>query len=128
MSFGYSSEDIEEALKDIEDIENELLAEIHGVDINDVEEFLSLQKHVVCPLCQVDRMELGKVGMVRCRGRQCGLALVCVEGLDKIQEDLDMVVEKHGDNCNKEVQFSQGENCLLVICSECDFCQTLGGF
>ena len=128
LSFGYSGEDIEEALKDVEDIENELLTELYGIDFNYEEDLMSLQKHVVCPMCQVDRLEDGAAGMVRCKGRQCGLALVCVGGLDTIQKELDTMVEKHGENCGEGVHFAKGENCLLAICSSCDFCQTFGGF
>ena len=131
LSFGYSGEDI----NDVEDIENELfnyenelLAELYGIDFNYEEDLMSLQKHVVCPMCQVDRLEDGAAGMVRCKGRHCGLALVCVGGLDTIQKELDTMVEKHGENCGEGVHFAKGENCLLAICSGCDFCQTFGGF
>eukprot|EP00092_Neocalanus_flemingeri_P031066 GFUD01033746.1.p1 GENE.GFUD01033746.1~~GFUD01033746.1.p1 ORF type:complete len:215 (+),score=71.33 GFUD01033746.1:61-705(+) len=128
LSFGYSNEDIEDALNEVEEIENELFGELYGVDCNYEENLLALQKHVVCPMCQVDKLEDGAAGMVRCKGRQCGMELVCVGGLAVIQRELDMVVERHGEKCGEGVQFVKGENCLMVICSECDFCQALGGF
>ena len=129
MSFGYSSEDIEDALKDVEEIENELLAEIYGIDFNYEDDLLGLQKNVVCPMCQEDRLEDRQAsGMIRCRGKKCGMALVCVGGLDMFQGDLDLVVEKHGENCEVLLQFEKGDNCLLAICYNCDFCHTLGGF
>eukprot|EP00092_Neocalanus_flemingeri_P031067 GFUD01033747.1.p1 GENE.GFUD01033747.1~~GFUD01033747.1.p1 ORF type:complete len:191 (+),score=44.76 GFUD01033747.1:63-635(+) len=55
LSFGYSNEDIEDALNDVEEIENELFGELYGIDCNYEENLLALQKHVVCPMCQVDR-------------------------------------------------------------------------
>jgi len=129
LSFGYSSEDIEDALKDVEDIENELLAEIYGIDFNYEDDLLGLQTRVVCPMCQEDRLEDRQAsGMIRCKGRRCGMALVCVGGLDMFQGDLDLVVEKHGEHCGEVLQFEKGENCLLAVCYTCDFCHTLGGF
>ena len=72
LSFGYSSEDIEVALKDVEDIENELLAEIYGIDFNYEDDLFGMQKNVVCPMCQVDRLEDRLAsGMIRCRGKIC---------------------------------------------------------
>jgi hypothetical protein len=50
------------------------------------------------------------------------------KGPDMFQEDLALVVEKHGENCGEVLQFEKGENCLLRICYACDFCHTLGGF
>ena len=129
MSFGYSSEDVEEALKDVDDIENELLAEIYGIDFNYEDNLLAVQRNVVCPLCQTERMEDRPAsGMVRCKGRTCGLALICVGGLDMFQGDLDLVVDSHGENCSESLQFEKGDNCLLANCYTCDFCQSLGGF
>ena len=129
LSFGYSSGDIEEALRDVEDIENELLAEIYGIDFNYEDNLLAMQRNVVCPMCQVDRMEDRQAsGMIRCRGKTCGLAIICVGGLDTFQGDLDLVVERHGENCRELLQFEKGDNCLLANCYNCDFCQALGGF
>jgi hypothetical protein len=84
LSFGYSSEDIEDALKDVEDnIENELLAEMYGIDFNYEDDLLGLQTRVGCPMCKEDRLEDRQAyGMIRCNGRECGLALVCMGGLD----------------------------------------------
>ena len=56
----------------MEDIENELLAEVYGVDFNYEDALLSLEKRVVCPLCQVGGLEDGAPGMVRCIERKCG--------------------------------------------------------
>ena len=129
LSFGYTSEDVEEALKDVDEIENELLAEIYGIDFNYEDDLLAMQKNVVCPMCQVDKMEDRPAsGMVRCKGKTCGLDLICVGGLDMFQGDLDLVVDRHGENCNELLQFEKGDNCLLANCYTCDFCQALGGF
>ena len=120
---------MDDALKDIDDIENELLAEIYGIDFNYEDDLLGLQYNVVCPLCQESKMEDRPASrMIRCKRRDCGMAIVCIGGLTTFQADLDVVVEKHGENCDQALQFDKGDNCLLALCYKCDFCHTLGGF
>jgi len=129
LSFGYSSEDIDDALKDVEDIENELLVELFGIDFNYEDELLSIQSSVLCPLCQESKMEDRQAsGMIRCRSKRCGISLLCIGGLDTFQKDLEMVVDRHSEYCAEVLQFDQGQNCLLAVCYACDFCHTLGGF
>ena len=90
----------------MDDIENELLAEIYGIDFNYEDNLLSVHKNVVCPTCQAERMEDRPAsGMVRCKGRNCGLAPICVGGLDMFKGDLDLVVDRHGENCSELLQF-----------------------
>merc|ERR1739842_223769 len=48
LSFGYTSQDIEE----------ELLAEIYGIDFNYEDNLLAVQKNVVCPMGQVQGEDL----------------------------------------------------------------------
>ena len=55
MGFGFSSDDIENAIKEVEDIEAELLEEMYGVDINYADNMLNLETQIVCPVCQVLR-------------------------------------------------------------------------
>ena len=55
LGFGFSSDDIENAIKEVEDIEAELLEEMYGVDINYADNMLNLETQIVCPVCQVLR-------------------------------------------------------------------------
>ena len=69
LGFGYSTEDIDEAMKEIADIEAELLEDMYGVEINYAESMESLNKQIVCPVCQVDSVEETGSGVVRCRSK-----------------------------------------------------------
>ena len=80
LGFGYSGEDIDEAMQELEDIETEILEDMYGVDLNYVSVMSGLERSVVCPLCQTERLE-ERHGLVRCRGGHCDLVLVCVGGL-----------------------------------------------
>ena len=72
LGFGYSTEDIDEAMKEVADIESELLEDMYGVEINYAESMESLDKQIVCPVCQVDSMEETGTGVVRCRSKVQG--------------------------------------------------------
>ena len=69
LGFGISTEDIEDAMKDIEDVETELLEEMYGVDVNYAESMSVLECQMVCPVCQVSRMEETGPALVRCRSQ-----------------------------------------------------------
>ena len=69
LGFGYSSEDIDEAMKEIADIEAELLEDMYGVEINYAESMETMDKQIVCPVCQVDSVEETGSGVVRCRSK-----------------------------------------------------------
>ena len=59
LGLGFSSDNIENAIKEVEDIEAELLEEMYGVDINYADNMLNLETQIVCPVCQVLRAEKG---------------------------------------------------------------------
>ena len=80
LGFGYSGEDIDEAMQELEDIETEILEDMYGVDLNYESVMSGLERSVVCPLCQAERLE-ERHGLVRCRRAHCDLVLVCVGGL-----------------------------------------------
>ena len=126
LGFGYSEEDIDEAMQELDDIETEILEEMYGVDLNYATVMSGLERSVVCPLCQAERLEEGP-GLVRCRGQHCQLVLVCVGGLGQLQVTLDNIVDSHATHCSRQLEFSRADNCLLAICSFCDFCHSIGG-
>ena len=69
LGFGFSSEDIDEAMKEVEDIEAEILHELYGVAVNYAEDMLRLEKQIVCPVCQQDKVEEQGPSIVRCRNK-----------------------------------------------------------
>ena len=127
LGFGYSEEDIDGAMQELEDIEIEILEDLYGADLNYVGVMAGLEREVVCPLCQADRL-LETPGVVKCRGPNCQLVLVCVGGLPELQTALENVIASHANHCNLPLEFSRGDNCLLALCSHCDFCHSIGGF
>ena len=127
LGFGYSEEDIDGAMQELEDIEVEILEDLYGVDLNYEGVMAGLERQVVCPLCQADRLLEGP-GVIKCRAIHCPLVVVCVGGLRELQAALDNVVESHANHCSRPLEFSTGDNCLLAICSYCDFCHSIGGF
>ena len=127
LGFGYSEEDIDGAMQELEDIEIEILEDLYGADLNYVGVMAGLESEVVCPLCQADRLVEGP-GVVRCRGQSCQLVLVCVGGLQELQAALENIIESHARHCQLPLEFSKGDNCLLAICPHCDFCHSIGGF
>ena len=127
LGFGYSVEDIDEAIEELEDIESEILEEVYGLDVNYAKVMSGLERAVVCPLCQTDRL-VESPGLVRCRARHCPLTLVCVGGLQEVQTALDTIMETHARSCLQPLEFSSADNCLLAICPVCDFCHSIGGF
>ena len=126
LGFGYSEEDIDGAMQELEDIEIEILEDLYGAELNYVGVMSGLEREVVCPLCQADRLLEGP-GVVRCRAQSC-LVLVCVGGLTELQTALENVIDSHANTCHLPLEFSKGDNCLLAICSHCDFCHSIGGF
>ena len=126
LGFGYSEEDIDGAMQELEDIEIEILEDLYGADLNYVGVMSSLEREVVCPLCQGDRL-VERPGLVRCRAQDC-LVLVCVGGLLELQTALENVIDSHATHCHLPLEFSKGDKCLLAICSHCDFCHSIGGF
>ena len=127
LGFGYSEEDIDGAMQELEDIEVEILEDLYGVDLNYEGVMAGLERQVVCPLCQADRL-LESPGVVKCRAANCPLVVVCVGGLRELQAALENVVDSHANHCSRPLEFSTGDNCLLAICSHCDFCHSIGGF
>ena len=69
LGFGYSPEDIEEASRELEEIEAEIFEELHGVRINYGEVMETLEKQIVCPVCQRERIEEHGPSMVKCRSK-----------------------------------------------------------
>ena len=69
LGFGFSSEDIDEAMKEVEDIEAEILHELYGVAVNYAEDMLRLEKQIVCPVCQQDKVEEQGPSIVKCRNK-----------------------------------------------------------
>merc|ERR1712096_330615 len=92
-------------------------------------ESTSIMRRICCPYRNTSSAPCARsTGWRTERRAWAGARGVCVGGLDTIQRELDLMVEKHGENCGEGVHFAKGENCLLAICSSCDFCQTFGGF
>ena len=127
LGFGYSEDDIDEAMQELDDIEIEILEEMYGLDLNYGTVMSGLERSVVCPLCQSDRL-VESPGLVRCRAQHCPLVLVSVGGLQEVQAALDNIMETHAKSCQQPLEFSSADNCLLAICSFCDFCHSIGGF
>jgi len=128
LGFGFSSDDIENAIKEVEDIEAELLEEMYGVDINYADNMLNLETQIVCPVCQVSRVEDSGPSLVKCKGKNCGLVLVIVGGLATLQKELEALIESHSKHCPEELQFGKGDQCLVAMCDTCDHCSYIGGF
>ena len=56
-------------MQEIADIEAELLEDMYGVEINYAESMETMDKQIVCPVCQVDSVEETGSGVVRCRSK-----------------------------------------------------------
>merc|ERR1712226_762175 len=131
LSFGFSSLDIEGAIKDLEEIEEELLAESFGIPLQQVREgdFLeSLASAIVCPVCQIGRIGEGAACQVFCHNPQCNLQLTVPGGLVELEQQLERVVESHGaGDCRYTVVFVPSSDCVLAVCQHCDFLHSVGG-
>ena len=147
LGFGVSPEDIEEASKEIEEMEAEIFEELYGVSINYGEVMETLEKQIVCPVCQRDRIEENGPSMVKCRSKvilltftdhddyfqsnnyqDCGLLLIMVGGVVNLQSQLDSILDHHNSSCDQQLQFGKGDNCMICLCPACDYCHYLGGF
>jgi len=129
LSFGLSADDVEEALRDLQEIEEELLAEAYGIDLKFENDPEILSKQVVCPTCQKSRLvELGLSSMVACPVPSCGLKVVVVGGLSSLASQLEGLVEAHGRLCPQTLQFGNGTDCIVAACNACDFFTSIGGF
>jgi len=130
LGFGYSVEDVDEALLEVADIEAELLEEMYGVQVNYAETMSSLENQVVCPVCQEACVEDAGAGVVRCRARaSCGLVVVVVGGVAELLHQLEAVVAAHeAGGCGLVLNFVRGDNCVVALCDKCDFCHYIGGF
>ena len=147
LGFGYSMEDVDEALLEVADIEAELLEEMYGVQVNYAENMSSLENQVppfqillffckvsipqvVCPVCQEACVEDAGAGVVRCRARaSCGLVVVVVGGVAELLHQLEAVVAAHeAGGCGLVLNFVRGDNCVVALCDKCDFCHYIGGF
>ena len=153
LGFGYSVEDVDEALLEVADIEAELLEEMYGVQVNYAENMSSLENQesyciikaasfiggsfyaiprpqVVCPVCQEACVEDAGAGVVRCRARaSCGLVVVVVGGVAELLHQLEAVVAAHeAGGCGLVLNFVRGDNCVVALCDKCDFCHYIGGF
>ena len=58
----------------------------------------------------------------------CNLVLVMVGGVAALQLEIEKTLETHSMNCSSRPEFGRGDNCLVIICDKCDFCQYIGGF
>jgi len=132
LSFGQSNIDVEEAINELEEIEEELLAESVGLPLQQVwdEDFLTnLASAIVCPVCQVGRC--GEEGSrVFCYNPGCNLQqLVVPGGLVALGRQLEQVVEAHGSGggCGSTLVFGSTSDCLLAVCNQCEFLYTVGG-
>merc|ERR1712226_1293156 len=118
-------------MEDLEEIEEEFLAESFGLPLQQVREgdFLeSLASAIVCPVCQIGRIGEGAACQVFCHNPQCNLQLTVPGGLVELEQQLERVVESHGaGDCRYTVVFVPSSDCVLAVCQHCDFLHSVGG-
>jgi hypothetical protein len=137
--FGFSDEDVEESLRDLAEMEAELVAE----ELGPGEEDPALQAAgLVCPVCQSGGLAPSappphpkglkySLGLddarhhMQCGNPLCGLRVACPGGAAGLEAELEAAVEAHDAACSRTLLFAPGPDCLLALCDSCDFCHSL---
>jgi len=123
LTFGISAAEVDEALADLDSIEEELLFEL-GVDCIP-------NLGVLCPLCvrsplkETSEELTGSV--LSCSG-PCGPVLKVKGGLNVAEEMLDSLVNSHDKTCEGSVEWCRADVklCLLAVCDHCDLLEVVG--
>jgi len=124
---GYSEEELEEALRSLEEVEAELLADWE-VLVPREEEVEGVQEEgLLCPICKTGLLAEDSACQVQCQRRGCGLLLGCLGGLGGLAAQLEAAVGGHAASCAHTLMFSRGPECILACCDPCQFLSALGG-
>eukprot|EP00088_Acartia_fossae_P049094 TRINITY_DN5383_c0_g1_i1.p1 TRINITY_DN5383_c0_g1~~TRINITY_DN5383_c0_g1_i1.p1 ORF type:complete len:224 (-),score=40.58 TRINITY_DN5383_c0_g1_i1:193-828(-) len=123
LTFGFSDEEIDEALQDIQDIQVELLGLAEVLSDEDL--------RTVCPVClknplvEVRKNSLENTFIISCP-KDCGHILTLPGGISKMLEGIEAQSDLHSKECDGSLFWGQGEShCLLAFCDFCDFCASI---
>jgi len=123
LSFGFTAEEVEAALAELEEIQAELFIEEHHGDENNGAEMLL--EEGLCPVCQVDKVKITGAN-ISCSGT-CSYNMDWTQGVAEWEEAIENKVNEHQYVCNARLGFVSLREGILAVCDYCDYCHTVVG-
>jgi len=119
LAFGFSEQEVDQAIQDMNDIEVELLEYVEILSDDSL--------GTICPLClkhDLKEIQDGGHHVVSCPDN-CGQILKNQGGVRVLVECLEAHTEQHSQECMDGLSWSKADDCLVAFCDSCDFCTTI---